>query len=466
MVDTHRGVTLWTFNACRIAKGDLIPLIQSFEDTCHLDVLCVQEGASSQPEGVVREGQHWVITGKPGDHSPPHLILNNRVGTRLRQTRLHTHYVIAEIGFTPPLLLFSLYLPPFSTHGAASFDEVLHCFARDLEDLQKTHPGSFVLGGADCNAQLRTVPGHIGTHVGTLERVQDRERADSLAALVATAGLKVPTTYVKHLGPTRFPWKGQADKQQASYIDHIFASNALHTRTHKEERPLPATTSDHLPVGLTATAPYRNRRERRRQFEKYLAQPDHTDRIPTQWAPGNPLTFYQNIRKLKFTNLREVPALLKDVARNTPSQEIDRNKTKRALLEGMRTATDPVIKQAYQIHLQHHRVVQREACETNRILAGARGLNWEFNRQAKIPTQLRIPPTLDGESDRGKWGKVLKDYLADLYKAPEGEDSAIHDALWRIQQAAHTVRQEKLECHPIEIRDILKSPSTTKSRRP
>ena len=89
----------------------------------------------------------------------------------------------------------------------------------------------------------------------------------------------------------------------------------------------------------------------------------------------------------------------------------------------------------------------------------SQGGNWNFSRQA----QICIPDTLDGESDRGKWGQVLHDYIRELYAATHDEAQKTHEALWRIQQAAHKARREPLTGHANILRDILTTLPFSKS---
>ena len=92
---------------------------------------------------------------------------------------------------------------------------------------------------------------------------------------------------------------------------------------------------------------------------------------------------------------------------------------------------DPLIKRAYQITLQQYRKEQREKREKERILSWARGDNWDFSRQIKIPNKLRYPTTLDDNPDRGTWGNLLGKYLTDLYRSSPKEAEEINTSLLR-----------------------------------
>ena len=93
------------------------------------------------PGLMIQDGNH-ILTGHTGDTGAPHVVLSNRLGTRLRTTILKANYVIAEVGLIPPLIVFSLYLPAFSNHGGASFAHTMDEFHQDLQTMQRRSPGS------------------------------------------------------------------------------------------------------------------------------------------------------------------------------------------------------------------------------------------------------------------------------------------------------------------------------------
>ena len=410
------GLTIWTLNTCTLKAQDLIPLAQSFEDTSAWDVLCPQEGTATIPEGIHTDAGFWILTGHKSQVGSPQLILNNRVGSRLRRTKLHTHYVMAEVAMVPPVILFSLYLPPHAAHSVDSFEETLESFTKDLGSLHHSSPGSFVLGGGDCNVQPIPTQDLVGSFVGTLDRACDQERQGQLTALLAGMGMKLPTTFAD-TGPTRTPWPGQ--KQQPSKIDFIFCSSKLTTKLHTDDLPTPCTSTDHKPVGLTAHAPYASRKERRRQFEQLLGRQHNQNNIHTRWAPANEFKFAQRIRSLHFDTLSEVADKLTTIAKEENACANAHSKQKSRLLEGVRRSTDPLIKKAYTIHLQAFRREKRVGQEQRRLMDSAKGKDWHFSRQAKLPARAAVPQQLDGQEDRGQWGSVLHAYLQNLYHADD-----------------------------------------------
>ena len=105
------GLTVWTLNVCTLRSKDLLLLTQAFSDNSNWDALCIQEGTTTIPPGVHTESRFWFLTGEQGTVGSPHLILNSRLGARLRRTKFHSHYILAEIGTVPPVILFTVYLP-------------------------------------------------------------------------------------------------------------------------------------------------------------------------------------------------------------------------------------------------------------------------------------------------------------------------------------------------------------------
>ena len=235
-------------------------------------MIAIQEGVKFSQGGVTLEKGFHIISGRTENLGAAHLILAPRIGRRIRRTTIHSHYVIAEVGMTPPLIMFSLYLPPFGTHGAFLFEEVLAQFQIDLQTMHQASPGSFILGGTDGNTELRETGGLIGRYNGTGERPQDLERTDSFQGFLSAVGVKASSSYYD-FGPTRYPWPGQSDKQAPSVIDYIVASPKLITKPLTKDLPIIDVATDHRPIGMEAQAPYKSRKDRRRQFEHLLAHP-------------------------------------------------------------------------------------------------------------------------------------------------------------------------------------------------
>ena len=153
------GLTIWTLNTCTLKSQDIIPLAQSFADSTEWDILCIQEGTTTLGSGVHTEAGLWIVTGLESQTGAPQLLLSSRLGARLRRTKLHKNYVIAEVGLQPPLITFSLYLPPHANHSESSFEDTMEHFRQDLQIMQKAAPGSFTLGGGDCNLQPHPLKG-------------------------------------------------------------------------------------------------------------------------------------------------------------------------------------------------------------------------------------------------------------------------------------------------------------------
>ena len=460
------GLTIWTLNTCTLKSCDLIPLAHSFADNSCWDAICIQEGSYGLSPGVATDSGITIVTGHTDTVGAPHLLLNHRLGSRIRKTSRHSHFVIVELALTPPVLLFSLYLPPFSSHGAASFETTLDHFKTELESMQEASPGSFVLGGADCNTQLPQVESRVGPHTGTIDRPVDRDRGDVLQALLSSLDLKVPTSYA-NLGPTRIPWPGQLAKQKPSVIDYIMSSHKLHCQVITSDIPTPATATDHTPIGLTAFAPYKSRKERRRNFEHLLStNVNQPQKIQTAWTPGNPIDFHIRMHNLPITNLHNIPNQMREVANSTPAQSTQQSQTKKRLLDGIRKAEDQVTRKAFQIHLQDYHRTQRQQKEYDKLLSGARGDKWHFSKEAQIPSRAHIPDNISEDYDRGNWGHTLATYLHDLYGPAAQEADQIHRLLRDILHQASQQHCQPLECLPTELRDIIKQTPPRKAAGP
>ena len=116
------------------------------------------------------------------------------------------------------------------------------------------------------------------------------------------------------------------------------------------------------------------------QFETQIAQGDFWGkRLPSQWASSTLSGLKQQLSHTRLESLTQVAPTLLNAAAKTTSAETVRHTTKRKLLDHIRKAKDPLIKRAYQIQLRHHRKEQREARERTKILAWAKGENWDFH---------------------------------------------------------------------------------------
>ena len=101
-------------------------------------------------------------------------------------------------------------------------------------------------------------------------------------------------------------------------------------------------------------------------------------------------------RLAKFNTLEDIPKVMVEVATESTAKSEMHSKEKRNLLEGVRTAQDPIVKKAFQIQLQTHRRRQREQKENHKLLEGARANDWSFTKRAKIPTRAAIPASING----------------------------------------------------------------------
>ena len=85
----QKGVSIWSFNSCTLKSRDFIELAQSFTDSVQWDILCIQEGVRGQASGAITEQGLTIISGEGDAVGATHLILNQRLGSRLRLRRAH-----------------------------------------------------------------------------------------------------------------------------------------------------------------------------------------------------------------------------------------------------------------------------------------------------------------------------------------------------------------------------------------
>ena len=201
------------------------------------DAICLQESLRHCEAGVTKDHGCWLVSGRGTQVGAPMIILNPRLGSRLRTFRASEHHVIAQLGMSPPILIFSIHLPPASL-GLTLFEAAIDAFLVDMNELRDATPGACLLGGGNCNTPLQPQKGIVGKHVGAIDRRGNTDRSDSLAHLLATLSLKADTTFSNY-GPTRTPWAGQKQNKRGSVIDYIFTS------THQ---PTPVTQTNYSEI--------------------------------------------------------------------------------------------------------------------------------------------------------------------------------------------------------------------------
>ena len=112
------------------------------------------------------------------------IVLNPRLGSRLRTYSASEHHVIAQLGMSPPIVIFSIHLPPASL-GLGPFEAAVDAFLTDMNELRDATPGACLLGSGDFNSPLQPQKGIVGKHVGAIDRRGNTDRSDSLAHLLA-----------------------------------------------------------------------------------------------------------------------------------------------------------------------------------------------------------------------------------------------------------------------------------------
>ena len=68
-----------------------------------------------------------------------------------------------------------------------------------------------------------------------------------------------------------------------------------------------------------------------------------------------------------------------------------------------------------------------------------------------------MPQKIEEHNDRTEWGPALGNFLSQLYDCSEPEAQAIHDLAWTIHHRASQADITPLQCHPNDLRDLLRS---------
>ena len=219
-----------------------------------------------------------MITGESPKRAAPAIITTPSFGRLLRRTVVAECYVLASFALKPPLVVFSLYLPPASL-GPEAFNSALDSFSQDLQLLTR---------GGDLNTQLARFGKFVGKHVGTGERLWEASRNSSLRNLLATHNLKVSSTFAPY-HPTRTPWPAKTSQEQPSVIDFLLASPDLRTELWPCTRPYPGVRSDHRPIGMAVVSPPPKRHQRKAHWKSsFSPPPDWNHHLPTSWQTSSP----------------------------------------------------------------------------------------------------------------------------------------------------------------------------------
>ena len=446
------GLWIWSWNACTIPKGCLPETIAAFEDSVTWDAICIQEGERDCSAGFFKLNHFWVASGQGDQRGAPQILLNDRLGSRVRRTRFASHHAIVEIGLRPPLILWTFYAPP-RTHGDEAFQASLQLLQLHLEELGAHLPHARLAGGMDLNTQLSEVKGVVGPHTGSGERPGETERAGLVYGFLFSMALKLPSTF-GNIGFTRKPWARRAEQHQSTVIDFLALSKSTPFRLETSHLPVSPFPSDHKPLGMFITARTHNRQARRRTFEATkVARANWGDRIPTTFYPAQPGQYLRAMRTLSFETISDIAPKLRQCANQYRDIKADLDHKKKMLLKGLRDATNPWTRKAFQWQLRLHQTRTKERREHLRLLEWARTNDWGFSKPHKLPGKLAVPSEMNGQRDRGCWGDMLHKYLQELYSAPSNEKHDVKESLWKIQNRAS--RSDRVTCDPHLLRDIL-----------
>ena len=101
---------------------------------------------------------------------------------------------------------------------------------------------------------------------------------------------------------------------------------------------------------------------------------------------------------------------------------------------------------------------RRRKKRQDEILKWASGPDWSFKQTFRSREAMYIPPAIDGEENRSKWGPLFGTFLQDVYEAPQQEKEQADLAFLQLQRAAaRTPSSASPICHPNTLRDLIVS---------
>ena len=211
-----------------------------------------------------------------------------------------------------------------------------------------------------------------------------------------------------------------------------------------------------MPLQIRVLAPKRDKCRRKHLVEKILWAPSWDKRVPTTWAPSDPIKYRESLAAIKPTSLEDLTNQVRTVTKQHTAKKQHKDQEHKDLLQGLRQAKDTLTRRAYQICLRHFLTARKREREESQLTACASGKDWTFARPQRLPKALHLPRALNGEQDRSQWGKLLQTHLEELY----GADSAEKEATWlevtKIHKAAFppTERQPELVCDAEDIKGL------------
>ena len=306
------------------------------------------------------------------------ILLNHRLGQRVRRTCYGGDYVLVEVATVPPLLICCWHAPSLSS-GPEAYEESIAHLQADIEYLTgrgSPHGTRLVLCG-DFNTQLDPFEEVVGKFVSTGERPDDAPRATKVLGLLQTLALKAFSTF-SDIGFTRSPWPAEKRRgEEDSVIDIICASSGLVGQAKSPPNFPCVSTSDHHPIQVTLLAPTRDKKKRKKMMEALLQQYGR-NRLNAGWEPTNPKSFKQELSEVQPRTLTQFAAETVQVAKRHTKYTHSADPYKQQLLQGLRNAQDPITRRAYQIELRSHARELKKKKEQEQLLKWALGQRLEF----------------------------------------------------------------------------------------
>ena len=316
-----KSIRFWGWNVCTLAKDDLSGILDTLNEEYVWDGIAIQEGLKGHPQGTFRIKNSWIIVGPSRGRGAPMLLLAPLLGSRLRRTWTDECFVIAEIGCSPPLCVFSLHLPALA-HGQAAFQSAVDRFHRALEQICPDPKQICLLGAGDLNTQVDPCRKGFGPHTGANERLGEESRASRISELLSFWDVIATNSWVVQ-SPTRYPWAKRSDLHHPTFIDFLFTSRHLSARIPSDDELALPVVSDHRPLAVQVLAPPKRKRARAALFEERIST--RPKGLPTRWTPAmacNPKLFERRMATVRFTDLHQVaPTLLESSGPSAENHE-------------------------------------------------------------------------------------------------------------------------------------------------
>ena len=454
MADCCKGVSLnvVSWNLCGISWENLELLVATC-DFGDWDILCIQEGLKHcQASICVLTGGALVVSGGSEAQGSVLIVLSPRVARYFRGHSVGETCIGVFLDMTPPVRRVSWHAPT-GANDNETYERSIHEVERCLDELALLGGDSITVIGADANCQLNPRDNCVGL-LAAGERLNEHDRAELLYGFLAQRVLRAVSTYNRD--HTRFGLGIRGEKEAPSQIDFVFCSSgvvAACTPAWIEG----ALETDHVPVCQQLCYVPANAAKRRTIYRKQVEPPRSKNRLPLQWKPRDLGKFQSLVSQCHARSIPEEMERIRVLAAG--EQKLDLKDAGDYLQILWRRNRDTVTRRAYH-HLireeQRKRKRQRESDELDRLLSGQSG---GFGNLARRPARLNIPASLEGDSDRKRWGKHIGDFYRKLYESPGEEDAELTHRLWVIIRKLAAQERKKgpaLRCHAEEVREIIR----------